>query len=349
MLRAIQHLFTPLVPDDYLTLVDPLWTTKELRGRVVRIEPQGADAATVLIRPGYQWQGHAPGQYVRLGVLIDGRFHWRAYSLTSDPDDEEGLISVTPKLVDNGVVSPHLVRRIGPGDVVHLGDVEGTFTLPEPPPTKSLFISAGSGVTPIISMLRSLDRRGALDDVVVIHSARTERDLMFGPQLRDLDRRNPGLRLQVRLTSEKGRIAPTDLDTLCPDWREREAFCSGPEAMLDELVAHWNDNGRPERMHLERFQPVIGGSDRGGGGGTVCFLRSDVEIKCPGDTPILVAGETEGLKLPFGCRIGICHTCIGHVRSGRVHDLRTGQITDAKGQMVRTCVNTAEGDIQIEL
>ena len=114
-LRAVRQLFSPLRPDDYLEMVDPLWTTKELRGKVERVEPQGSEAASVLIRPGYEWQGHKPGQYVRLGVVIDGRYHWRAYSLTSDPQPEDGLISVTPKKVDSGVVSPYLVEKIQPG------------------------------------------------------------------------------------------------------------------------------------------------------------------------------------------------------------------------------------------
>ena len=73
ILRAVRHLFSPLRPDDYLEMINPLWTTKELRGKVERVEPQGSEAASVLIRPGYEWAGHKPGQYVRLGVVIDGR------------------------------------------------------------------------------------------------------------------------------------------------------------------------------------------------------------------------------------------------------------------------------------
>ena len=181
------QMFSPLKPDDYLEMINPLWTTKELRGKVERIEPQGSEAASVLIRPGYEWPGHKPGQYVRLGVVVDGVYHWRAYSLTSDPSPEDGLISVTPKRVDGGVVSPYLVHKIQPGDLVRLGEIEGVFTLPEPVPPKMLFISAGSGITPIIGMLRSLDRRSELRDAVVIHSARTREQVMFLSVLEDLD------------------------------------------------------------------------------------------------------------------------------------------------------------------
>ena len=199
-LRAVRRLFSPLEPDDYLEMINPLWTTKELRGKVEQVEQQGSEAASILIRPGYEWPGHKPGQYVRLGVVIDGVYHWRAYSLTSDPSPEDGLISVTPKKVDSGVVSPYLVQKIQPGDLVRLGEIEGVFTLPDPLPSKMLFISAGSGITPIMSMLRSLDSRSELGDVVHIHSARTREQVMFLSVLEDLDDRHEQMRLDVRLT-----------------------------------------------------------------------------------------------------------------------------------------------------
>ena len=159
VLRAVRTFSTPLLPDDYLELINPLWSTRELRGRIERIDHVTRDAATVLIKPGYRWDGHRAGQYVRIGVDIRGVRHWRAYSLTSEPGRPDGCISVTPKLVEGGVVSPYLVKRGRPGTIVSLGGMEGDFVLPDPVPDKLLFISAGSGITPIISMLRSLCRR----------------------------------------------------------------------------------------------------------------------------------------------------------------------------------------------
>ena len=148
---AMRSLFTPLLPDDYLELINPLWSTQELRGRIERIYPETEDAVTILIKP---------GQYLRIGLDIDGVRHWRAYSLTSDPDREDGRISITVKNVDEGTVSPHLVRGCEPGVIVGLGGVEGDFVLPEELPEKLLFISAGSGITPIMSMLRHLAHTG---------------------------------------------------------------------------------------------------------------------------------------------------------------------------------------------
>jgi len=348
-LDAVRSLFTPLLPDDYLELINPLWSTQELRGRIERIERETSDAVTVLIRPGYEWMGHRPGQYLRIGVVVDGVHHWRAYSLTTDPGRPDGLIGITPKLVESGVVSPYLVRQARPGDIVRLGGVEGTFVLSDPPPRQLLFISAGSGITPIMSMLRSLDRDEALEDVVHIHSARSADGVIFDEQLRDLDSRRRGYRPHLRITGEAGRVAPAHLDELCPDWRQRHAFVSGPGEMLDALTRHWEEHGDPGLLEMERFQPVIGGGAVAGEGGSVRFITSGIEAACDGGTPILVAGEEAGAELPFGCRMGICHTCIGRLCAGEVRDLRTGEVYGQEGEMVRTCVNAPEGDVAIAL
>ena len=347
-LNAITALTTPLLPDDYVELINPLWSTRELRGKIERIDRETPDAATVLIRPGYRWEGHDPGQYTRIGLDINGRRHWRAYSLTSDPERPDGCISITVKNVDEGVVSPCLVRRGRPGSIVSLGGVEGDFVLPDELPDKLLFVSAGSGITPIMSMIRSLEHRDALGDVVLLHSARTPEEVIFGDELRELASKHDSFTLHEQHTKESGRLEPADLDRLCEDWREREAFISGPGEMLDALEEHWDAEGDRERMHMERFQPKIGGGEEGEGG-SIAFKVSDCETECDGSTPILVAGEEAGLELPFGCREGICHTCVGTLRSGKVRDLRTGKVESVEGETVRTCINAPEGPIEIEL
>jgi ferredoxin-NADP reductase len=349
LLRAARVFFTPLLPDDYLELIDPLWSSRELRGRIESITRETADTVTVTIRPGWVWEGHEPGQYLRVGVVVDGVHHWRAYSITSDPGRPDGFISITPKLVETGKVTPYLVRHAHPGTIVRLGGVEGSFTLPDPLPPRLLFISAGSGVTPVMSMLRDLARRGALRDVTHVHSARTAEAVIFGAQLRALAERHPGYRLHLQHTGESGRLGPGDLARLSPDWREREAFLSGPPAMLDAMAAHWERHGDADRLHMERFQPVIGGDAQGGEGGPISFLASGEHGASDGGTPILVAGEQAGVALPFGCRMGICHTCVGRLCSGRVRDLRTGKVSGSEGEMVRTCINAPEGPVEIDL
>ncbi len=348
-LRAVRSLFSPLLPDDYLELINPLWSTQELRGRIERIDAETPDTVTVLIRPGYEWMGHRAGQYVRIGVVVDGVHHWRAYSLTSEPGRPDGCIGITPKLVESGKVSPYLVRNARPGEIVRLGGVEGTFVLPDPLPPKLLFISAGSGITPIMSMLRSLAAADAVTDVVHIHSARTEDGVIFADRLREIERSHEGFDLHLRITGRQGRIDPGDLDRLCPDWRQRHAFLSGPAGMLDAMSRHWESEGHPKLLHMERFQPLIGGDPGEGEGGTIRFSKSRVEAGCDGGTPILLAGEEAGATLPFGCRMGICHTCVGRLCSGKVRDLRTGEVHGSDDEMIRTCVNAPEGPIEIVL
>ena len=349
VLDAVRSLTSPLLPDDYLELINPLWSTRELRGRIESIDEETPDAATVLIKPGYRWDGHQPGQYLRIGIDIEGVRHWRAYSLTSDPEREDGCISITVKNVDAGKVSPYLVRRGRPGTIVGLGGVEGEFVLPERLPEKLLFISAGSGITPIMSMLRSLAHRNELDDVLLVHSAHNEEDVIFGEQLRELEREHQGFRVHRQLTRERGRMKPEHLDQLCEDWREREAYLSGPAEMLDAMAEHWDRQADGDRLHVERFQPKIGGDIEEGKGGTIAFLESDCRTECDGATPILVAGEEEGLTLPYGCREGICHTCVGKLVSGQVRDLRSGNVGGQEGENIRTCIHAPEGAIEIEL
>jgi stearoyl-CoA 9-desaturase NADPH oxidoreductase len=349
-LALIRSFTSPLLPDDYLELVNPLWSTRELRGRIERIERETPHAVTVTIKPGWEWDPHQPGQYVRLGIEVDGVHHWRAYSLTSDPNSSDGCISITPKLVEGGRVSPFLFGRVRPGTIVRLGGVEGTFVLPNPLPRRLLFVSAGSGITPIMSMLRSLARSGSIEDVTHVHCSRSSEDVIYGRELQQLRAAHPGYRLQLRLTGEHGRVTAEQLDVLCGDWREREAFLCGPSGLLEAMEQRWGADGEQHRLHIERFQPSaqIGDGERGAGG-TIDFRHSDVRATSDGEQPILVAGERAGAELPYGCRMGICHSCVGKLRAGQVRDLRTGRVYGQPGEMLRTCINAPEGAVEIDL
>jgi ferredoxin-NADP reductase len=358
-LGLIRSFTSPLLPDDYLELVNPLWSTRELRGRVERVERETADAVTVVIKPGWEWPGHRPGQYLRLGIEVDGIHHWRAYSLTSDPQRADGCISITPKLVPTGKVSPFLFSRVRPGAIVRLGGVEGTFTLPDPAPERLLFISAGSGITPIMSMLRGLAReRGlaerGLADVVHVHCARDADGVIFACELRALHARQAGYRLHEHLSGESGRLTADRLVRLCTDWREREAFLCGPAGLLDAMRELWQSDGEPARLHIEHFQPHEQSlndvpTGQRGAGGTIRFCSSDVQGVSDGNQSILVAGESAGARMPYGCRMGICHTCVGRLRAGQVRDLRTGRVHGQPGEMLQTCINAPEGAVEIEL
>jgi ferredoxin-NADP reductase len=211
-----------------------------------------------------------------------------------------------------------------------------------------LFISAGSGITPIMSMLRSLSHQDEMNDVVLLHSARNEDEIIFGDQLRDLEEKHDGFKLHKQLTKEMGRLEPKDLDELCEDWKERETFISGPAELLDAIEDHYSEHHNCDCLHMERFQPVLGKAEEGEGG-KIKFLESDEEAESDGSQPILVAGEDKGLDLPYGCREGICHTCVGELCSGKIRNLQNGKVSGSEGEMIRTCINAPEGDVEIKL
>ncbi|KAB2351112.1 iron-sulfur cluster-binding domain-containing protein [Actinomadura rudentiformis] len=188
---------------------------------------------------------------------------------------------------------------------------------------------------------------GRYVDVVVVHSARTAGDVIFGSELRALARRAPWLRLYERHTAEDGRFKPAELAQICPDWAERDTWACGPSELLDELDEHWRAAGADGRLRMERFQPVLAVTD--GEGGRVTFSKSGVAVDADGATPLLEAGEGAGALLPSGCRMGICYSCVGRLCSGKVRDLRTGEVHGEEGHLIQTCVSAAAGPVEIEL
>jgi stearoyl-CoA 9-desaturase NADPH oxidoreductase len=347
LVRGLGYFTWPLKIDDYLELITPLWSVAERRGRIERVHKETEDAVTVFITPGFRWVGHQPGQYVRIGFDVEGKRQWRAYSLSSDAARPDGQITITVKRTEDGVVSRFLSSSQAAGSIVTLGGVEGEFTLPSPTPHKLLFLTAGSGITPVMAMLRSLSRSGEFPDVLHIHSARTQSEAIFAADLAALAERHDGYRLTQRATTEDGRLKPESLDEVCPDWQKRETYACGPGAMLEAIKDHFAAAGVPDKLHMESFEHILLAGATGEGG-TITFAGSDVSAECDGATAILDAGENAGAVLPYGCRMGICHTCTGTLTDGSVRDLRTGDVTRA-GTEIRTCVNSPDGDITLDL
>jgi ferredoxin-NADP reductase len=346
VIRFAERVTTPLVPADYLDVVDPLRSSADLRGRIVAIHPETRDAVSVVIKPGRGWRGHIPGQYVRVGVDVDGVRQWRAYSLTSDVGRRDGCIAITVKAIPDGKVSNHLVRLATVGTIVQLDQAAGEFTLGALPPPKILFVTAGSGITPVMGMLRNM--AGTESDVVVVHSAPTADDVVFGGELRMLARLGR-IRLVEIHTATDGLLDVTRLDEFVDDLSERHTWACGPTGLLDALQARWEAEDVVERLHTERFRPTIIAA---GDGGEVTFSRSGTVIDAAGAETLLDAGEAAGVLMPSGCRMGICFGCVVPLRQGAVRDLRTGDVTTASAGdnvQIQTCVSAAAGSCDIDL
>jgi ferredoxin-NADP reductase len=229
---------------------------------------------------------------------------------------------------------------------VQLDQATGDFVLPETAPAKALFVTAGSGITPVMGMLRNRAEDDACD-VVLVHSAPTAGDVIFGDELREMARTGR-IRLVEQHTDTAGLLGADELAALVPDLAERRTWACGPVGMLEALEEHWEVAGIADRLHTERFRPRVLVT---GEGGTVSFARTGTTVEADGATPILDAAEEAGVLMPSGCRMGICYGCVLPLRAGAVRDLRNGEITTAApgdGVLVQTCISAAAGACDID-
>lgn len=350
---AGSKLTTPLHPDDYLRLLNPLWSQRELRGRVEKVVPETDDAATLVIRPGWGWRyDHRPGQYVGIGVQVNGKFQWRSYSVSSPPRRRGRTISITVRAMPEGKLSAHLVNGLEPGTIVRLALPAGDFVLPDPPPARMLFLVGGSGITPVMAMLRTMDRRSRtngrpMPDVVMHYSSPTPERMIFRDELDRLEREHDTLTVHRLHTDVDGMLELADLDTICPDWRQRETWACGPGPMLDAITEHFQAASLEDALHLERFSLKLAGD--GSEGGTITFRTSGKTAEADAATTVLEAGEAAGVGMPFGCRMGICHTCTLTLVEGAIRDLRNGDEFDQPNEQVQTCVTVPVGDCTFDI
>lgn len=343
--RAAEIFTSPAPPQEFGRLFNRVLSSRQLLGRVTAVHRETENSATIEFKPAAGWDPHLAGQWARIGVEIDGVRHWRSYSLSSAAG-QDPAITVTAI----GLVSHHLVHETSAGDVLFLAPPQGDFVLPSGP-RPLLMLTAGSGLTPVMSMLRTLLPARPDADVVLIHSIRERSDMLFDAELEQLEKQHTGLHVVRRITGTQGRLDLTsgarDLNTLCPDWRSRKTFVCGPEGLLEAAEALWRSEGVPESLSVERFTTTRI-ADPESRGGVITFERSDHELVTEGNETILEAAEAAGVMLPSGCRMGICRTCLTPLRGGTVRNLATGQLCADEGELIQTCINSAVGPIRLD-
>ncbi|ASR36193.1 ferredoxin reductase [Prauserella marina] len=345
-------LLTPHGADRYLELLNPMLVRHEVRGVVTRVRRQTSDTVTIELRPSAAWRGFTAGQHVRLSVDIDGVRRTRCYSPCTS-QHREGTFELTVKAHSDGLVSGHLFRTAKPGVVVGLSPAEGDFTLPRPRPEKLLLISGGSGITPVLSMLRTLADEAHHGEVAFVHYANGPADIPGLAELSALARRCGArfLRGHPRATGGdlRGHCTREHLALAAPWYREAAVYVCGPPPLMTAVGEIYAADGASEQVHTEQFTATAPALPAEGTtvDGRVRFARTGTETGNSG-LPLLDQAEAAGLSLDHGCRMGICYSCTQRKTRGTVRNVKTGSTCSETDQDIQLCVSVPLGDVEID-
>lgn len=334
--------------EDSLKALHPMLSLSTVRARVVRIEQETADTKTFVLQPNALWSGALAGQFVRLRLEIKGRQVERVYSLSSRPGARR--IAITVKRQPGGLVSNHLHGHTQVGDVLTLSQAAGDFVLPPQLPAKILLLSAGSGITPVMALLRDLQARRYTGDLVFFHACRAPADAIFAQKLDEMASNFPSLKRITHFTATSARLTPETLRWAVPDLAERTTWMCGPSAFMEAVHGLWQDAAIAAPLHSERFAttPLLPASTPGTSVKVRC-ATSARDFNTQGGDVLLVQAERAGLTPKHGCRIGICRSCQCTKTSGTVENLQTGEVSSAPNELIRLCISAARSDLTLDL
>jgi stearoyl-CoA 9-desaturase NADPH oxidoreductase len=328
--------------DRYTELVDPTWTIGEARAKVVAVRRQTPRSVTLTLEPNRAFTGFRAGQHINLTVEINGRRRTRCYSPASSENARH--IELTIGRHDGGLVSTYLCDHARPGMVVGLDSVGGDFVLPAIRPRRIVFVSGGSGITPVMSMLRTLRADAFEGEVAFVHYARSPEEACYADELAAMT----GVRVLHGYTRRgdgdlTGYFDADHLATAMPDSIDNTAvFVCGPPALVEAVRAVC-----PEAKS-ESFVPPAFTIPAEAAGGRISFTDSGIQATDDG-RPLLQQAEDAGLAPESGCRMGICHSCTRRKTRGVVKNLITGAVSTADDEDVQICVTAPVGDVEIVL
>lgn len=355
MLGIVEALATPHGLDRYLELVNPMLTVRELRAVVSEVHRSTSDSVTLTLRPTRQWKGFAAGQFVQLTVDIDGVRRTRCYSPSCSQYRADGHVEVTIKAHPEGVVSQYLHAEAEAGLVVGLSQADGTFRLPTPRPERILLISGGSGITPVLSMLRTLCDENYGGEIVFLHYSVSEAGVAQLAELRALAAEHNNVRLVLAYTQQPfggdihGLFEETHLAEAAPWYADAQTFLCGPPGLMGTIREHFAAKGIDDTLHTEEFTlaSAVATSDDDVSG-AISFARSGKSADNTGAT-LLEQAEGAGLSPEFGCRMGICFTCTKIKQSGCTRNIRSGETNSDPDVEVQLCINVPVGDVALDL
>ncbi|MEA5097660.1 MAG: hybrid-cluster NAD(P)-dependent oxidoreductase [Burkholderiaceae bacterium] len=337
----------------------PVWQGGKLRC-IARFEETHDSATFVLTSDTPSCFEFLPGQFVTVGFEIDGVRHYRAYSISSSPLQSDSL-SITVKRVADGLVSNRLIDSFGVGDWLDALAPAGEFHLPAPAHIGPLvLLSAGSGITPMMSMTRWLLARQPDAIIYFIHSARSEQDIIFRDELLAMARQHRNFRLELFLSKPEGsirchagRLAPERLTALVGNRKEgRFYLCGHPDYM--QMVEDWYHSSKlpSDRLLKEKFSPDALTEEVGNG---QMFQMSVPAFGMTADIAdgqtLLEVMETESLPIIAACRSGMCGSCKCKVTEGQVERLSTATLTpeEVEAGYALACSTRANSSVTIEL
>jgi ferredoxin-NADP reductase len=337
---VVDLLLGPHGIDRYLELINPSLTVRDARAHVLAVHRQTDRSVTLRLAPNAAWRGYRAGQFVPIGIEINGVRHTRTYS-PAGSEHRDGELELTITLHPDGLVSRHLQSGLAPGDVLHLGQAQGHFVLPQRRPERLVLISGGSGITPVLAMLRSLCDERHDGEIHFIHYARTAADWLYRREVQALAERHRNLHVRYVATREGGaRVSSDSLGTLTD---AAVAVC-GPRPLIEAVHGVWGD---PERVFSETFAPPV--LPAGEGAGAVHFTRSGSSTAAGAPGSLLEQAEAAGLSPAFGCRMGICHTCTCRKTAGTVRNVLTGELSEPGEQDIQICISVPAGDVALDL
>jgi ferredoxin-NADP reductase len=348
----LEALAYPHGVDRYVELVSPLLVKRDVRAEVTAVCHQTPRSVTLTLCPNENWRGLRAGQFVGVSVEIDGVRETRPYSPAASEHAAAGALELTVSTHPEGKVSRYLRDHARPGMIVGLTQAEGDFVLPDPRPERVLLISGGSGVTPVMAMLRTLCDEGFAGDVGFLNYARSCDLALYGAELDQLMDRNEGLRVARGFTRGRGlpltgRFRREHLRAVISEHASAATFACGPPALIDSVRAVWAQDGLAEPA-VETFTPPALSFDTDGAEGLVSFLASGREAANSG-LPLLEQAEDAGLAPEHGCRMGICNTCSCRKTAGAVRNVFTGEISTDQDEQIRICVSVPVGDVALDL
>ena len=322
-------------------------------GRGGRRQHGTEDSVTLTLRPNRVWEGLRAGQFVQVSVEIDGVRHTRCYSPAS-PEASGRELEITVKRHPEGLVSNFLADHARPGMVLGLSQADGDFHLPDPRPDSILLIGAGSGITPLMGILRTLFAEGHSGEVALIQYAPDPERTIYREELDRLAAENPNFTLTRSYTRAPGvgeldgHFSPAHLPRADPSFDDRRDLRlrpARPARLRARQLGGRRPRAAPPRRELRAAEPA---SRRRAREGTIRFAGSDVEVQNSG-APVLVQAEEAGVPAQSGCRMGICHSCTCRKVSGTVKNLLTEEISSGPDESIQLCVSAPLSDLVIDL